>query len=72
MTMSGYDRVAHVFDVGEQIGDQFTEFFGNGIADRIGDIDGTGSGIDNRRYISTRYSLSERVASIGENSTFSV
>jgi len=54
------------------IGDQFTEFFGNGIAHRIGDIDGTGLGIVTADTISTRYSLSERVASSGENSTFSV
>ena len=50
MTMSGYNCVAHVLDVGEQIGNQLTVFFGNGIADRIGDVDSTGSGVNNRRY----------------------
>ena len=56
----------------EQVGDQRPEFFRYGIADRVGDVDRGGPGGDGRLSMRRRNPLSLLVASIAENSMFSV
>jgi len=46
VAMDGDDRIAHVFHTIEQEGDEAPELFGNSVADRVGNIDGDGAGVN--------------------------
>jgi len=46
VAVDGDDRIAHVFHTIEQKGDEAAELFGNGVADRVGNIDGDGARVN--------------------------
>ena len=49
VAMDADDGVSTVGYLGDDLRDHLPEFFGHGIADRVGDIDRRGPGLDGRR-----------------------